>query len=101
MGSTSPRNVCGRRWRWPVRGLSSRSICTSGCGMWYRPTGKEKRYEVKKNRKNSHRREARGRPRGTPFPSKEFCDTLYLKTHAKYVEAKSIDRCIIYANLLT
>src|SRR5712692_11573426 len=48
--------------------------------MWYRPTGKEKRYEVKKNRKNSYRREARGRPRGTPFPSKEFCDTLYLVT---------------------
>ncbi len=26
VGSTSPRNVCGRRWRWPVPGLCSPAI---------------------------------------------------------------------------
>jgi hypothetical protein len=30
------------------------------------------------NHHNSSQRETRGKPRGTPCPSKEFCDTLYL-----------------------
>jgi hypothetical protein len=44
--------------------------------MWYEPTGKEKRYQGKQNRKNSSHREARERLRGTSLSSKEFCDTL-------------------------
>jgi hypothetical protein len=51
--------------------------------MWYKPTGKEKRHQSQQNRTNSSHREARGRPRGSPCPSKEFCDTLYIGGEAK------------------
>src|SRR5882724_5621397 len=51
--------------------------------MWYGPTGKEKRHQGKQNPKNSSPREARGRPRGTLLPSKEFCDTLYVEEASK------------------
>jgi hypothetical protein len=46
--------------------------------MWYRPTGKGKKYQEKKGREGSSPREERRRPRATPWLSKEFCDTLYL-----------------------
>jgi hypothetical protein len=46
--------------------------------MWYRPTGKGKKYQEKKGREGSSPREERRRPRATPWLSKEFCDTLYI-----------------------
>src|SRR4029450_10900613 len=50
----------------------------AGCG-----TGRQVRRKgvrTRRTEKNSYPREARGRPRGTPLPSKEFCDTLYVST---------------------
>ncbi len=44
-------------------------------GTWNGPAGEEKRHRGRQNRKNSSCREGRGRPRGSPLPSKEFCDT--------------------------
>src|SRR5215469_4936775 len=97
MGSTSPRNVCGRRWRWQGRGLSSRSISTNSCGMWYGPTGKDKKYQGKKSREGSSPREARRRTRATPLLSKEFCDTLYLQV--RFIQDLSPETCSLLHRL--
>jgi hypothetical protein len=53
--------------------------------MWYRPTGKNKKYQGKKSREGNSHREARRKPRATPLLSKKFCDTLYLTLATSYV----------------